>query len=78
MLVRTDSEAPKHRGISFLLADTRGNGVEVRPLISGGWQHATNESFYTDVKIPIAQRVGEENRGWYVGCLLYTSPSPRD
>ena len=70
MLVRTDSEAPKHRGISFLLADTRENGVEVRPLISGGWQHATNESFYTDVKIPIAQRVGEENRGWYVGMTL--------
>jgi len=70
MLVRTDPEAPKHRGISFLLADTRGNGVEVRPLISGGWQHATNESFYTDVKIPIAQRVGEENRGWYVGMTL--------
>jgi len=70
MLVRTDSEAPKHRGISFLLADTRENGVEVRPLISGGWQHATNESFYTDVKIPISQRVGEENRGWYVGMTL--------
>ena len=70
MLVRTDSEAPKHRGISFLLADTRENGVEVRPLISGGWQHATNESFYTDVKIPVSRRVGEENRGWYVGMTL--------
>ena len=70
MLVRTDPEAPKHRGITFVLADTRENGVEVRPLISGGWQHATNESFYTDVKIPIAQRVGEENRGWYVGMTL--------
>ena len=70
MLVRTDPEAPKHRGITFVLADTRENGVEVRPLISGGWQHATNESFYTDVKIPISQRVGEENRGWYVGMTL--------
>ncbi|MAX11764.1 MAG: hypothetical protein CL710_05740, partial [Chloroflexi bacterium] len=44
--------------------------VEVRPLISGGWQHATNESFYTDVKIPVSRRVGEENRGWYVGMTL--------
>ena len=69
MLVRTDPEAPKHRGITFVLADTRENGVEVRPLISGGWEHATNESFYTDVKIPISRRVGEENRGWYVGIL---------
>ena len=70
MLVRTDPEAPKHRGITFVLADTRENGVEVRPLISGGWQHATNESFYTDVKIPVSRRVGEENRGWYVGMTL--------
>ena len=70
MLVRTDPEAPKHRGITFVLVDTRGNGVEVRPLISGGWEHATNESFYTDVKIPVSRRVGEENRGWYVGMTL--------
>jgi len=70
MLVRTDPNAPKHRGISFLLLRKDTPGVEVRPLISGGWEHATNESFYEDVRVPISQRIGEENRGWYVAMTL--------
>ena len=70
MLVRTDPDAPKHRGISFLLLRKDTPGVEVRPLISGGWEHATNESFYEDVRVPISQRIGEENRGWYVAMTL--------
>ncbi len=70
MLVRTDQDAPKHRGISFVLLHKDTPGVEVRPLISGGWEHATNESFYEDVRVPVAQRIGEENRGWYVAMTL--------
>ncbi len=70
MLVRTDPDAPKHRGISFLLLEKDTPGVEVRPLISGGWEHATNESFFEDVRVPVAHRVGEENRGWYVAMTL--------
>jgi alkylation response protein AidB-like acyl-CoA dehydrogenase len=70
MLVRTDPDAPKHRGISFLYTSMEVPGLTVRPIISGGWQHATNETFYEDVHIPADQIVGEENRGWYVGMTL--------
>jgi len=70
MLVRTDPDAPKHRGISFLVSDMRTPGISVRPIISMGWQHATNETFYEDVRVPANQVVGEVNRGWYVGMTL--------
>ncbi|MSQ35768.1 MAG: hypothetical protein EXR63_01310 [Dehalococcoidia bacterium] len=70
MLVRTDPDAPKHRGITFLMADMRTPGISVRPIISMGWQHATNETFYEDVRVPVSQVVGEVNRGWYVGMTL--------
>ncbi|MSQ36138.1 MAG: hypothetical protein EXR63_03205 [Dehalococcoidia bacterium] len=69
-LFRTDPEAPKHRGISFLLIDQTSPGVSVRPIFSMGWEHATNETFYEDVRIPVGNLVGEENRGWYVGMTL--------
>jgi alkylation response protein AidB-like acyl-CoA dehydrogenase len=69
-LVRTDQEAPKHRGISFMLFDLDTPGISVRPLISGGWRHFSNETFYEDVRVPADQIVGEENRGWYVGMTL--------
>ena len=70
LLVRTDPEAPKHRGISFLFADIKSPGISVRPIIGmGGW-HATNEVFYENVRVPADQIVGEENRGWYVGMTL--------
>ena len=70
MLVRTDPDAPKHRGISFLLADMTTPGIGVRPIISMGWKHATTETFYEDVRVPADQLVGELNRGWYVGMTL--------
>lgn len=69
-MFRTDPNAPKHRGISFLLLQLDSPGVSVRPIISMGFQHATNETFYEDVRVPAAQLVGEENRGWYVGMTL--------
>ena len=70
VLARTDPDAPKHRGISFLLLDQTTPGVSVRPLINMGWEHGFNETFFEDVRVPVSNRVGEENRGWYVGMTL--------
>ena len=69
-LVRTNPDAPKHRGISFMLMDMETPGIEVRPLVSGAWQHFSNETFYEDVRVPVSQVVGEIDRGWYVGMTL--------
>ena len=62
-LVRTNPDAPKHRGISFMLMDMKTPGIEVRPLVSGAWQHFSNETFYEDVRVPVSQVVGEIDRG---------------
>ncbi|MBM4411218.1 MAG: hypothetical protein FJ037_07850 [Chloroflexi bacterium] len=70
MLARTDADAPKHRGISLLMFSMSTPGVEVRPLINMANQHGFNEVFFEDVKVPVKNRVGEENRGWYVGMTL--------
>ncbi|HLZ72981.1 MAG TPA: acyl-CoA dehydrogenase family protein [Dehalococcoidia bacterium] len=71
MLARTDPDAPKHRGISFLLLDIKHTpGVQVRPLINMANRHHFNEVFFEDVRIPRRNLVGEENRGWYVGMTL--------
>ena len=69
-LVRTDPDAPKHRGISFLMMDINTAGLNLRALIDMGWQHPFNETFFEDVRVPVANLVGEENRGWYVGMTL--------
>jgi alkylation response protein AidB-like acyl-CoA dehydrogenase len=71
LLARTDPDAPKHRGISFLLLDVKNTpGVEVRPLINMANRHHFNEVFFDNVRIPRRNLVGEENRGWYVGMTL--------
>jgi alkylation response protein AidB-like acyl-CoA dehydrogenase len=69
-LVRTDPEAKKQLGISFVLVDMKTPGVTVRPirLIDGGYE--VNEVFFDDVRIPADQLVGEENRGWDYGKFL--------
>lgn len=71
-LIRTDREAPKHKGISFLLIDMNDPGVETRPikLISGSSPFC--ETFFDDVKVPKHQIVGDENRGWDVAKYLLT------
>jgi len=70
MLVRTDPEAPKHKGISFLLTPTKVPGFSTRPLINLAGQHGFNEVFFEDLHVPRQNLVGEENRGWYVGAAL--------
>ncbi len=71
VLVRTDPDAPKHRGISLLLVeDIHAPGITVRPLVDMGWQIDVTETFYDDVRVPVSNRIGEENRGWYVAMTL--------
>ena len=74
-LVRTSSEGKRQAGISFLLIDMNSPGVEVRPIILTDLvpapQQEVNEVFFTDVRVPRANRVGEENKGWtYAKYLL--------
>lgn len=66
LVVRTDPEAPKHRGISILLVDPKSEGISIRPLINMANEHHFNEVFFENVRVPANNRVGEENRGWYV------------
>ena len=70
-LVRTNPDAPKHRGISFLLIDDiHTPGLNLRPLINMAWQHGFNETFFEDVRTPASNVLGEVDRGWYVGMTL--------
>ncbi|HNH35841.1 MAG TPA: acyl-CoA dehydrogenase family protein [Rhodocyclaceae bacterium] len=70
-LVRTDTEAKPQRGISFLLIDMKSPGITVRPIITLDGAHEVNEIWFEDVKVPVENRVGEENQGWtYAKHLL--------
>jgi alkylation response protein AidB-like acyl-CoA dehydrogenase len=70
VLTRTDPEAPKHRGISFMLMKMDTPGISIRPLIDMAQNHTFNETFFEDVRVPALNVVGELNRGWYVGATL--------
>lgn len=65
-LVRTDPEAPKHRGLTFLMIDMRDPGVEVRPIAQINGQREFGEVFLTDVAVPMANIVGGLGNGWNV------------
>lgn len=67
-VTRTDPNAPKHRGISIIIVPLSAPGVEVRPLLDLQGRRHFNEVFLCDVRVPVANRVGEENRGWYVNA----------
>jgi alkylation response protein AidB-like acyl-CoA dehydrogenase len=66
LLVRTNPEVPKHKGISCLLVDMTLPGVEVRPLITITGEVEFNEIFFTDVRVPVEQTLGPVNEGWRV------------
>ncbi len=70
-LVRTGTEGKPQEGISFLLIDMKSPGVTVSPIISIDDEHHLNEVSFTDVRVPVANRIGEENMGWtYAKALL--------
>jgi len=71
-LVRTKSEGKPQEGISFILVDLDTPGIEMRPikLIEGGFE--VNEVFFTDVRVPAENLVGEENQGWTIAKYLLT------
>ncbi len=70
-LVRTDPDAKKQEGISFLLIDMKTPGIEVRPIVTIDGGREINEVFLTDVKVPAENLVGQENKGWdYAKFLL--------
>ena len=71
-LVRTDPDARKQAGISFLLIDMDSPGVEVRPIVLLDGEHEVNEVFFTDVRVPAGNLVGEENGGWTCAKYLLT------
>ncbi|GAB4149237.1 MAG: acyl-CoA dehydrogenase family protein [Sphingomonadales bacterium] len=69
-LVRTDPHAKKQEGISFLLIDMKSPGVTVRPIITLDGAHEVNEVWLEDVRVPVANRVHEENKGWTCAKVL--------
>ncbi|NKB56718.1 MAG: acyl-CoA dehydrogenase [Alphaproteobacteria bacterium] len=82
-LVRTSTEGKKQEGISFLLFDMDLPGIKVEPVIMFSGEHELNQVFFDDVRVPQANRVGPENKGWTVakylleferGGIAYTPP----
>ena len=70
-LVRTSNEGKQQEGISFLLIDMNTPGIEPKPIISIDGAHHLNMTYYTDVRVPLENRIGEENKGWtYAKYLL--------
>jgi len=61
---RTDPDAPRHKGLSILIVDTADPGFSWTPIITHDGAHHTNATYYSDVRVPVTMRVGEENAGW--------------
>jgi alkylation response protein AidB-like acyl-CoA dehydrogenase len=70
VLARTDPAAPKHKGISFLLMPMTSLGLKVIPLQSMTGYVTFCQEYFEDVRVPVKNRVGEENQGWYIGAAL--------
>ncbi len=70
-LVRTDTGVRKQEGISFLLIDMKSPGITLRPIIMLDEDHEVNEVFFDNVKVPVENLIGQENKGWtYAKYLL--------
>jgi len=69
-LVRTEPDAPKHDGISFLLLSMDTPGIEVRPLLDMTENKYFNEVFFTDVRVPAGQIIGKRGQGWQVANTI--------
>lgn len=65
LLARTDTEAPKHKGISYFLLDMKSPGIQVQPLDNMAGTHSFNQIYFDNVRVPVGDLLGEENRGWY-------------
>jgi alkylation response protein AidB-like acyl-CoA dehydrogenase len=66
VMVRTDPSAPKHRGISYLLADMRSPGITINPIVQMTGRAEYYEVYFDNMRVPKSNRVGQENQGWYV------------
>ncbi|WHU47854.1 acyl-CoA dehydrogenase family protein [Gordonia sp. L191] len=64
LAVRTDKNAPKHKGISILIVDTTDPGYSWTPIITADGAHHVNATYYNDVRVPVSMSVGEEGGGW--------------
>jgi alkylation response protein AidB-like acyl-CoA dehydrogenase len=72
LLVRTDPDAPKHRGISWLILPMDLTGIEVRPIETVLGSSEFSEVFLDEVRVPVANRVGAENDGWRVTQVTFS------
>jgi alkylation response protein AidB-like acyl-CoA dehydrogenase len=72
LLVRTDPDASKHKGITWLICPMDAPGIEVRPMKTIQGSSEFSEVFFTDVRIPVSNRVGEENDGWRIAMVTFS------
>ncbi len=66
LVVRTDPDVPKHKGLSYFIVDMESPGVEVRPLFQITGEAEFNEVYFTDVRVPDWNRLGEVGEGWRI------------
>ncbi|MGP1282451.1 MAG: acyl-CoA dehydrogenase family protein [Parasphingopyxis sp.] len=69
LLVRTDAQVPKHKGLTMFIVDMKAPGVEVRPIHQASGGSEFNEVYFTDVRIPDSDRLGEPGQGWKVALV---------